>query len=116
MSFSASLWSKMGAEKEAQVTVDSAGFAIPDGGTAYVDPAVFAWEQAHFFDSGWFCAGSSSQLAAAGDQRAEQTGSVLKAAGLQPLGMIGVQPHFGPEDPDGAAILAGIVRTALPLI
>jgi hypothetical protein len=27
-----------------------------------------------------------------------------------------VQPHFGPDDPDGAAILAGIVRTALPLI
>jgi len=42
--------------------------------------------------------------------------AVLQAAGLQPLGMIGVQPHFGPEDPDGPAILAGIVRTVLPLI
>jgi SAM-dependent methyltransferase len=42
--------------------------------------------------------------------------TVLLAAGLQPSGMIGVQPHFGPEDPDGAAILAGIVKTALPLI
>jgi SAM-dependent methyltransferase len=42
--------------------------------------------------------------------------AVLQAAGLQPLGMIGVQPHFGPEDPDGTAILAGIVRTVLPLI
>jgi SAM-dependent methyltransferase len=42
--------------------------------------------------------------------------AVLQAAGLQPLGMVGVQPHFGPEDPDGAAILAGIVRTVLPLI
>jgi hypothetical protein len=30
--------------------------------------------------------------------------------------MIGVQPHFGPDDPDGAAILAGIVRIVLPLI
>jgi len=30
--------------------------------------------------------------------------------------MIGVQPHFGPEDPDAAAILAGIVRTVLPVI
>ena len=30
--------------------------------------------------------------------------------------MLGVQPHFGSDDPDGAAILAGIVRTALPLI
>jgi SAM-dependent methyltransferase len=42
--------------------------------------------------------------------------AVLQAAGLRPLGMIGVQPHFGPEDPDGPAILAGIVRTILPLI
>jgi SAM-dependent methyltransferase len=42
--------------------------------------------------------------------------TVLQAAGLQPSGMIGVQPHLGPEDPDSAAILAGIVRTVLPLI
>jgi len=42
--------------------------------------------------------------------------AVLQAAGLQPSGMIGVQPHFGPDDPDGAAILAGIVRTVLPLM
>jgi SAM-dependent methyltransferase len=42
--------------------------------------------------------------------------AVLQAAGPQPAGMIGVQPHFGPDDPDGAAILAGIVRTVLPLI
>ena len=42
--------------------------------------------------------------------------AVLQEAGLQPQGMIGVQPHFGPEDPDGPAMLAGIVRTVLPLI
>jgi hypothetical protein len=30
--------------------------------------------------------------------------------------MTGVQPHFGPNDPDGAALLAGIVRVALPLM
>lgn len=42
--------------------------------------------------------------------------AVLRAAGLRPLGMIGVQPHLGPDDPDAAAILAGIVRTVLPLI
>lgn len=42
--------------------------------------------------------------------------AVLQAAGLQSLGMIGVQPHFGPEDPYGPAILAGIVNTVLPLI
>jgi hypothetical protein len=41
---------------------------------------------------------------------------VLEAAGLQPRGMIGVQPHIAPDDPDGAALLAVIVTTALPLI
>lgn len=41
---------------------------------------------------------------------------VLREAGLRPLGMLGVQPHFGPLDPDGAALLAGIIRTAAPLI
>jgi SAM-dependent methyltransferase len=45
-----------------------------------------------------------------------QLWKVLSEAGLQPLAMIGVQPHFGPEDPDGSAILAGIVRTAVPLM
>jgi glycine betaine catabolism A len=41
---------------------------------AYVDPAVFAWEQKHFFGAGWTCAGFSSQLAQPGDQRAEPAG------------------------------------------
>jgi SAM-dependent methyltransferase len=41
---------------------------------------------------------------------------VLREAGLRPLGMTGVQPHFGPGDRDGAALLAGIIRTAAPLI
>jgi glycine betaine catabolism A len=42
---------------------------------AYVDPAVFAWEQKYFFDSGWTCVGFSSQLAQPGDQRAESVGA-----------------------------------------
>ena len=42
--------------------------------------------------------------------------AVLQDAGLRPLGMIGIQPHFGPHDPDGPAMLAGIIQTALPLI
>jgi glycine betaine catabolism A len=42
---------------------------------AYVDPAVFAWEQKHFFGSGWTCVGLSSQLPQAGDQRAERAGA-----------------------------------------
>lgn len=41
---------------------------------------------------------------------------VASDAGLRPLGMIGLQPHFGPGDPDGAALLAGIVRTMVPVI
>jgi hypothetical protein len=42
--------------------------------------------------------------------------TVARDAGLQPLGMLGVQPYFGPDDPNGAALLAGIVRTLLPLL
>jgi SAM-dependent methyltransferase len=40
--------------------------------------------------------------------------TVLHATGLQPGGMVGIQPHL--DGADGAAILAGIVETALPLI
>jgi len=42
---------------------------------AYEDPAVFAWEQKYFFDSGWACVGFSSQLPEPGDQRAESVGA-----------------------------------------
>jgi SAM-dependent methyltransferase len=42
--------------------------------------------------------------------------AIHQEAGLHPVGMIGVQPHFGPEDPEGPAILAGIVRTVVPLM
>ena len=50
---------------------------------AYVDPAVFAWEQRHFFGGGWLCVGRSAQVPAAGDLRAEPVGagSVLLARG-----------------------------------
>jgi glycine betaine catabolism A len=41
---------------------------------AYVDPAVFSWEQQNFFAEGWTCAGFSAELANAGDQRAESAG------------------------------------------
>src|SRR5215469_918569 len=46
---------------------------LPTG--AYVDPAVFAWEQRNFLDGGWTCVGFSAQLANAGDQRAESVGA-----------------------------------------
>ncbi|MDR0343017.1 MAG: Rieske (2Fe-2S) protein, partial [Nocardiopsaceae bacterium] len=41
---------------------------------AYVDQAVFEWEQRHFF-GGWVCLGRSEQLPAPGDMRAEATGA-----------------------------------------
>src|SRR5262249_57712735 len=41
---------------------------------AYLDPAVFEWEQRHFFGGGWVCAGRSEQLPEPGDQRAEAAG------------------------------------------
>jgi glycine betaine catabolism A len=48
---------------------------------AYTDPAVFAWEQRQFFGGGWLCVCRSDQVAAAGDLRAEPsgTGSMLLA-------------------------------------
>jgi Rieske 2Fe-2S family protein len=50
---------------------------------AYLDPAVFAWEQRHFFGGGWVCVGRSEQLPEPGDQRAEAAGngSVLLVRG-----------------------------------
>jgi glycine betaine catabolism A len=50
---------------------------------AYQDPAVFEWEQRHFFDGGWVCVGHSKQLPEPGDQRAEGVGngSVLLVRG-----------------------------------
>jgi len=41
---------------------------------AYVDPAVFAWEQKHFFDGGWTCVGFAAEVANPGDQRAVHVG------------------------------------------
>jgi SAM-dependent methyltransferase len=42
--------------------------------------------------------------------------STLLDAGVRPLGMVGVQPYFGPDDRAGPMVIAGIVRAALPLI
>jgi SAM-dependent methyltransferase len=42
--------------------------------------------------------------------------TIQQEAGLKPVAMMGVQPHFGPDDPDGPAILAGIIRTMVPLM
>jgi SAM-dependent methyltransferase len=42
--------------------------------------------------------------------------AILREAGLRPLGMIGIQPHFGPDDPDGLPAIEGIIRAAAPLV
>jgi Rieske 2Fe-2S family protein len=42
---------------------------------AYVDPAVFSWEQQNFFGGGWTCLGFSAELAGPGDLRAESVGN-----------------------------------------
>jgi SAM-dependent methyltransferase len=41
---------------------------------------------------------------------------VLTDAGARPAGMLGVQPHYGPDDPGSAVLLGGIVRTLTPLM
>jgi Rieske 2Fe-2S family protein len=50
---------------------------------AYTDPAVFAWEQRHFFGGGWLCLGRGDQVPQPGDQRAGQAGqgSILLVRG-----------------------------------
>ena len=52
---------------------------------AYVDPAVFEWEQANIF-SGWTCVGHASELVGVGAQRAVGSGpnSVLLVRGDDP--------------------------------
>ncbi len=42
--------------------------------------------------------------------------AIVEEAGLSPLGMIGVQPHFGPGDEVGLAFLVENLRVAEPLI
>ncbi len=42
--------------------------------------------------------------------------AILQEAGLRPLGMIGVQPHFGPADETGVGFLVETMRNVAPLI
>ena len=42
--------------------------------------------------------------------------SIVQEAGLRPLGMIGIQPHFGPWDEVGLAYVVETMRVAAPLI
>jgi SAM-dependent methyltransferase len=42
--------------------------------------------------------------------------AIVQEAGLHPVGMIGVQPHFGPGDEVGIAVLVETMRLAAPLI
>jgi SAM-dependent methyltransferase len=42
--------------------------------------------------------------------------AIVQEAGLRPLGMIGIQPHFGPDDPVGIAYLVETIRVAAAVI
>jgi SAM-dependent methyltransferase len=42
--------------------------------------------------------------------------AIVQEAGLRPVGMIGIQPHFGPGDETGIAFLVETMRLAEPLI
>jgi ubiquinone/menaquinone biosynthesis C-methylase UbiE len=42
--------------------------------------------------------------------------TIVQEAGLHPLGMIGIQQHFGPGDPIGIAAVVENLRVAMPLI
>ncbi len=42
--------------------------------------------------------------------------AILQQAGLRPVGMLGIQPHFGPADEAGIALLVKTMRLAEPLI
>ena len=42
--------------------------------------------------------------------------AIVEEAGLRPLGMIGIQPHFGPGDEDGVAYLVENMRGMEPLL
>ena len=42
--------------------------------------------------------------------------AILQEAGLRPLGMIGIQLHFGPGAPVAIVLLVGSIRTAAPLL
>jgi SAM-dependent methyltransferase len=42
--------------------------------------------------------------------------AIVQEAGLRPVGMIGVQPHFGPGDEVGIAFLVETMRIAAPVI
>ena len=42
--------------------------------------------------------------------------AILQQAGLRPVGMLGIQPHFGPADEAGIAFLVKTMRLAEPLI
>jgi Rieske 2Fe-2S family protein len=59
-------------ELEAVLDPARSGQMLPRG--AYVDPAVLAWEQEHFFAGSWVCAGRSAKVAAVGARMAVRIG------------------------------------------
>ena len=82
---------------------------------AYLDPAVFRWEQQHFLDAGWVCIGRSADMAEPGGQRAVQIGrgSVLLTRALDGVlhCFANICRHRGHELlACGAAVVRGVVQ------
>jgi glycine betaine catabolism A len=81
----------------------------------YTDPDVFAWEQAHLFDSGWVCVGRADQVATARQQHAVSVGatSVLLVRGDDGVlrAFANICSHRGHELlPCGASTSRGVVQ------
>ncbi|HEX8861619.1 MAG TPA: aromatic ring-hydroxylating dioxygenase subunit alpha [Actinomycetes bacterium] len=70
-------------------------------GEAYASPEVFAWEQRHFTEGSWVCAGRATDLDRPGDQRALRIGSIsmllVRTGAGQLRGFYNVCRHRGHE-------------------
>ena len=78
---------------------------------AYVDPAVFKWEQHNIF-SGWTCVGHASDLAAVGAQKAVGTGpnAILLVRGEDTIRAFAAQGVTHIVECGPGKVLAGLVR------
>ena len=71
---------------------------------AYTSAEVLAWEQEHFFEGSWVCAGTAEGLANPGDQKAIRVGrdGILLVRGdeVEYVGPRGPQAPMEQQDPD----------------
>lgn len=92
----------------------AAGTAAPLSPDVFVDPLLFEWEQRRLLDAGWVCLARSEEVAAGGDQVAEQVGgtALLLLRGLDGRlrGFLNTCRHQGTELlPCGSAVNCDVV-------